>query len=60
LNEQNVSQQTSDAALVAYQDARIDGLKSALAILAILVVVALFLAQLIPRNQPGRAPPVSA
>ena len=36
------------------QDARIAGLRSALGILALLTVVALFLAQRIPTVQPGR------
>jgi MFS family permease len=57
LNKANVDQQTSEAATTAYQDARITGLKSALAVLALLTLVALFLAQLIPTRQPGRAPP---
>lgn len=47
----------TDDAIAAYQEARIDGLKSALAVLALLAVVALFLAQSIPALQPGRAPP---
>ena len=44
------------AAVAAYGDARIAGLKSALAILAVLSIVALFLAQRIPTRQPGAAP----
>ena len=56
LSEADVSSRTSDAALDAYRDARIDGLKSALAILAVLSIVALFLAQRIPTRQPGAAP----
>jgi hypothetical protein len=39
----------------AYRDARIKGLKSALAILSLLVLVALFYAQRIPSTQPGAA-----
>jgi len=42
--------------VAAYGDARIAGLKSALAILAVLSIVALFLAQRIPTRQPGAAP----
>ena len=45
---------TTDAALDAYQDARIDGLRTALAILALLALVALFLAQRIPTDPAGR------
>ena len=55
LDDAGVDQQTSEAALEAYTDARIDGLRSALAILAVLVVVALFLAQAIPRTPIGQA-----
>jgi EmrB/QacA subfamily drug resistance transporter len=55
LDEANVPSEQSDAALTAYQDARISGLESALAILAIAAVIALFLAQSIPRQQPGAA-----
>jgi MFS family permease len=57
LEEEGVSPETSDAALEAYGDARIDGLRSALAILAALAIVALFFAQRIPTTQPGAAEP---
>jgi len=58
LDEANAGSETTDAALDAYGDARIAGLRSALAILALLTIVALFLAQRIPVTQPGtRAPP---
>jgi EmrB/QacA subfamily drug resistance transporter len=62
LDEANVHSRQADAALTAYQDARIDGLKSALAILALAAVIALFLAQRIPTVQPGaqEAAPESA
>jgi MFS family permease len=53
LDEANVPPQQSDAALSAYKDARIAGLESALAILALASVIALFLAQKIPTEQPG-------
>ena len=53
LDEANVSSKTTDAALDSYRDARIAGLSSALAILALLIVVALFCAQTIPTRQPG-------
>jgi MFS family permease len=55
LDETHLRSRATDQAIADYQDARIDGLKSALAILAILAAVALFLAQSIPRTQPGRA-----
>jgi MFS family permease len=47
----------SAAAIDGYQDARIDGLKSALAILAFLTLAALFAAQRIPRAQPQPVSP---
>jgi hypothetical protein len=55
LDEAHVSSRTTDAALDAYRDARIDGLTSSLAILAGLTIAALFFAQRIPKTQPGRA-----
>ena len=54
LEEQQASPEATEAALAAYEDARLDGLESALAILAVLAVLALFLAQWIPRR-PGVA-----
>jgi hypothetical protein len=60
LDEANVSSESADAAVDAYRDARIDGLRSALAILALLALVALFCAQRIPTKQPGAAPSVAA
>jgi EmrB/QacA subfamily drug resistance transporter len=53
LDEANVPPEQSDAALSAYQDARIAGLESALAVLALATVIALLLAQKIPTLQPG-------
>jgi MFS family permease len=53
LDEANVPPEQSDAALSAYQSARIDGLESALAVLALATVIALLLAQKIPTVQPG-------
>jgi MFS family permease len=55
LEKSNVDSQTSEHAVNAYRDARIKGLKSALAILSVLVLVALFYAQRIPSTQPGAA-----
>ena len=55
LEEEQVDPKTTDAALDAYAEARIDGLKSALAILAVLAVLALFLGQSIPTKPPGAA-----
>jgi EmrB/QacA subfamily drug resistance transporter len=55
LDEAGASSRGTDAALEAYQGARIDGLKSALAILVLLALAALFFTQRIPTTQP-RAP----
>jgi EmrB/QacA subfamily drug resistance transporter len=55
LDEAGVSNRTTDEALDAYRDARIDGLKTALAILAALVILALFFAGRIPTIPPGAA-----
>ncbi len=53
LDEARIDRRTTEATLDAYSDARLDGLRSALAILAVLVLVALFAAQRIPTTQPG-------
>jgi MFS family permease len=53
LEEAGASSSTTDAALAAYSDARLAGLISALGILAMLAVVALFLAQSIPTRPAG-------
>jgi MFS family permease len=57
LDEANVSGRTTDAALAAYREARIDGLKSALAILALITVLALFAARRIPTVPVGSTGP---
>jgi MFS family permease len=53
LDEAGATSATTDAAVEANADARLDGLRSALAILAVLAVLALFLAQSIPTRPPG-------
>ena len=55
LEQQQVDPETTDAALDAYADARIDGLRSALSILALLAVVALFMTGSIPSKRPHAA-----
>jgi EmrB/QacA subfamily drug resistance transporter len=55
LDEAGVRGGTADATLDAYADARLDGLRAALAILAFAAILALFYAQRIPRKQPGAA-----
>jgi MFS family permease len=53
LDEAHLSSRSTDAALDAYRGARIAGLKTSLAILALLAIVALFPASRIPTTQPG-------
>jgi EmrB/QacA subfamily drug resistance transporter len=60
LAEAGVSADVTNAALDANADARLDGLRAALAVLAFAAVTALFLAQLIPTEQPGRQSPADA
>jgi MFS family permease len=56
LKDAHVSSRTTDAALDAYRDARIAGLRAALAILALLAITGLFFARHIPTRQPGSSP----
>jgi EmrB/QacA subfamily drug resistance transporter len=55
LDDARVSRRATEATMDAYTEARLTGLQSALAILAVLVLVALFFAQRIPTTQPGSA-----
>ena len=57
MDEANVSRRVQDEAMTAYQDARIDGLKSSLAILGLITVLALFGARRIPTVPVGSAGP---
>jgi Na+/melibiose symporter-like transporter len=57
LDEAHVSNRASDDAIAAYQDARIDGLKAALAILALITMLALFAARRIPKVPVGSTGP---
>ena len=50
---------TTEAAIDAYADARIEGLEAALSILAVLVVLALFFTDRIPVTQPKSADPAA-
>jgi EmrB/QacA subfamily drug resistance transporter len=56
LDEAGASSDVSEAALDANRDARLDGLRAALAILALFALVSLFFAQRIPSTQPRAAP----
>jgi hypothetical protein len=53
LEDAGASTAGTEAALEANADARLDGLRAALTILAVLAVVALFFTQRIPRGPPG-------
>ena len=55
LDEANVPPRARDDAVKAYQESRITGLKAALAILALMDILALFLSGRIPKVQPGSA-----
>jgi EmrB/QacA subfamily drug resistance transporter len=55
LEEANVPSRARDEAVKGYQESRITGLKAALAILALMNVIALFLTGRIPKVQPGSA-----
>ena len=55
LDQAHVPSSVSGPSLDAYSEARLAGLRSALAILAAIAIVALFFAQRIPTTQPGRA-----
>jgi EmrB/QacA subfamily drug resistance transporter len=55
LAQAGVGTEGTEVALEAYQDARIDGLRNALAILAALAIVALFFTTRVPSKQPAAA-----
>jgi EmrB/QacA subfamily drug resistance transporter len=55
LDDAHVHSKASKAAVSAYQEARITGLRAALAILALMTIIALTLTRRIPKTQP-RAP----
>jgi len=56
LDQAGASEETATAALEANQQARLDGLRAALVVLALVAVLALFAARRIPTQQPGSAP----
>ena len=56
LDQAGASSQTTDAALEANADARLEGLRAGLAILALLALVALFFSGRIPRAPPSAEP----
>jgi MFS family permease len=56
LDQAGVSEETATAALEINQQARLDGLRAALVVLAGVAVLALFAARRIPTQQPGSTP----
>jgi hypothetical protein len=56
LDQAGASEETATAVLVANRQARLDGLRAALVVLAGVAVLALFAARRIPAQQPGSAP----
>jgi EmrB/QacA subfamily drug resistance transporter len=56
LDQAGTSQETTTAALEANRQARLDGLRAALVVLAVVALLALFSARRIPTTQPGSAP----
>jgi MFS family permease len=60
LDKAGVSEETATAALKANQQARLDGLRAALVVLAVIALLALFSGRRIPTAQPGSAPLPSA
>ena len=53
LDESHANRKTTDAALDSYRDARLDGLRAALTILAVMALIALFVAEQIPSRPVG-------
>jgi EmrB/QacA subfamily drug resistance transporter len=56
LGQAGASQETATAVLEANRQARLDGLRAALVVLAVVALLALFSARRIPTAQPGSAP----
>ncbi|MEU0751774.1 MFS transporter [Streptomyces albogriseolus] len=57
LDEAGTSEEVAQAALDANEDARIDGLRAAVAILALAALLAMFFTSRIPKTQPASAKP---
>jgi len=55
LQDAGVDEQTAEAVLENYGEARLDGLRTALALLALFAVIALFFTRRVPDEQPGSA-----
>ena len=59
LQDAGVDEQTADAVLDGYGEARLDGLRTALALLAVFAVIALFFTRRVPDEQPVGAATVA-
>jgi hypothetical protein len=59
LQEADVDEQTTQAIIDVNEEARLAGLRTALALLAVFCVVALFFTRRIPRRPVGAAPPAT-
>ena len=57
MSQAHVPRRVQDDAMSAYRSARVDGLETALAILAFVALIALFAAQGLPTRQPGARSP---
>jgi hypothetical protein len=57
LSDSSLDKQTSDAILEDYGEARLEGIRTALALLAVFAVIALYFTRRIPDRPPGSAPP---
>ena len=60
LQEAGVEEQTAQAVLDDYADARVNGLRTALALLALFALVALFFTRRLPDHQPGNTSAVES
>ena len=56
LEDSSLNQQTTDAILEDYGRARVDGIRTALSLLAVFAVIALYFTRRIPDHPPGSAP----
>ena len=57
LAESSLDEQTADAILEDYGQARVEGIRTALALLAVFAVIALYFTRRIPDRPPGSASP---